>query len=175
MTGPALVLVLAVAVLFAAGFNLLMERSLIRIVIGFMLLGHGANVLLLLAGGAAGSPPLLGGETERPMADPLPQAMVLTAIVITFGVTAFLLALAFRSRILLGEDEVRDDVEDRRVHTGQRRQEPWAGGDAEADPLEENTDRESAEPGRTQQKTTGPGDTGHGDTGHGDGAKGGGA
>ncbi|XRQ03409.1 Na(+)/H(+) antiporter subunit C [Actinomadura welshii] len=148
MTGPALILVLAVAVLFAAGFNMLMERSLIRIVIGFMLLGHGANILLLLAGGAAGAPPLLGGESERPMADPLPQAMVLTAIVITFGVTAFLLALAFRSRTLLGEDEVRDDVEDRRVHAA-RREEAWAGGEDEddADPLEENTERDGRGPG----------------------------
>lgn len=143
MTGPALVLVVAVAVLFSAGFHMLMQRSLIRVVVGFMLLGHGANVLLLLAGGAAGSPPLLGGASERRMADPLPQAMVLTAIVITFGVTAFLLALAFRSRMLLGADEVRDDVEDRQIQAQRRREEAWAGGpddeedDEETDPLEE--------------------------------------
>ncbi len=57
--------------------------------------------------GAAG---VLGGT-----ADPLPQAMVLTAIVIAFGVSAFLLALAYRSWTLTGEDEVQDDVEDRRI------------------------------------------------------------
>ena len=148
MTGPALILVLAVAVLFAAGFHMLMQRSLIRVVVGFMLLGHGANVLLLLAGGAAGSPPLIGERSERPMADPLPQAMVLTAIVITFGVTAFLLALAFRSRVLLGEDEVRDDVEDRQVHAARRRRESRAGGRAHAggrDPIEGYTGWEDAE------------------------------
>ncbi|MEU8796782.1 Na(+)/H(+) antiporter subunit C [Spirillospora sp. NPDC048819] len=149
MTGPALVLILASAVLFAAGFNMLMQRSLVRIVIGFMLLGHGANLLLLLAGGAAGSPPLLGRESERPMADPLPQAMVLTAIVITFGVTAFLLALAFRSRMLLGEDEVRDDVEDRRIHA-ERLAEAW--GD-DADPFDEDADQEGA--GRGDGETRG--------------------
>ncbi|RKS74794.1 multisubunit sodium/proton antiporter MrpC subunit [Actinomadura pelletieri DSM 43383] len=114
MNEPALVLVVLVAVLFAAGFDLLMERSLIRVVVGFMLLGHGANLVLLLAGGAAGTSPILG-EGEGRSADPLPQAMALTAIVITFGVTAFLLALAYRSRVLLGEDEVMDDVEDRRI------------------------------------------------------------
>lgn len=148
MTGPALILVLAVAVLFAAGFHMLMQRSLIRVVVGFMLLGHGANVLLLLAGGAAGSPPLIGERSERPMADPLPQAMVLTAIVITFGVTAFLLALAFRSRVLLGEDEVRDDVEDRQVHAARRRRESRAGGRDYADgrdPIEGYTEWEDAE------------------------------
>jgi multicomponent Na+:H+ antiporter subunit C len=114
VNGPALVLVAVVAVLFAAGFDLLMQRSLIRVVVGFMLLGHGANLVLLLAGGAAGTPPILG-EGKGRSADPLPQAMALTAIVITFGVTAFLLALSYRSRLLLGEDEVMDDVEDRRV------------------------------------------------------------
>ena len=145
MTGPALVLVLAVAVLFGAGFHMLMQRSLVRIVVGFMLLGHGANVLLLLAGGAAGSPPLLGGETERPMADPLPQAMALTAIVITFGVTAFLLALAYRSRAIMGEDEVRDDVEDRRIHAERRRAPRPGGPEEEADPLEEDAEQRDTE------------------------------
>ncbi len=49
------------------------------------------------------------------MSDPLPQAMILTAIVITLAVTAFLLALAYRSRDISGHDEVQDDVEDRRI------------------------------------------------------------
>ncbi|GAA4369433.1 Na(+)/H(+) antiporter subunit C [Actinomadura sp. NPDC048032] len=137
MTGPALVLVLTVAVLFAAGFDLLMQRSLIRVVVGFMLLGHGANLVLLLAGGAAGAPPLLGGKREGAMADPLPQAMALTAIVITFGVTAFLLALAYRSRRLLGEDEVQDDVEDRRI-CAERRRASWDAPPERHDPLEED-------------------------------------
>jgi multicomponent Na+:H+ antiporter subunit C len=120
VTGPAVVLVLAVGVLFAVGFHLLLQRSLLRIVVGFVLLGHGGNLALLLAGGPAGTPPLLGGggegtDGERMGVDPLPQAMALTAIVITFGVTALLLAMAYRSWLHLGEDEVQDDVEDRRV------------------------------------------------------------
>ena len=57
-------------------------------------------------------------------ADPLPQAMVLTAIVITFGVTAFLLALAFRSWLLTGEDFVQDDVEDRRIAAAEPQERP---------------------------------------------------
>jgi len=114
VTGPAIVLALAVGVLFAAGFNLLLQRSLLRIVVGFVLLGHGGNLALLLAGGAAGAPPLIGAS-RAPVTDPLPQAMALTAIVITFGVTALLLALAYRSWLHLGEDEVQDDLEDHRV------------------------------------------------------------
>lgn len=133
MTGPGLVLVVVVAVLFAAGFDLLMQRSLIRIVIGFSLLGHGANLVLLLAGGAAGTPPLLGAKGPGAPADPFPQAMVLTAIVITFGVTAFLLALAYRSRQFRGGDEVRDDVEDRRICRERHR----PGEAPDATPLEQ--------------------------------------
>ncbi|QKW35025.1 Na(+)/H(+) antiporter subunit C [Actinomadura sp. NAK00032] len=133
MTGPGLLLVVIVAVLFATGFDLLMQRSLIRIVVGFSLLGHGANLLLLLAGGPAGTPPLLGAKGPGRTADPLPQAMALTAIVITFGVTAFLLAMAYRSRQLRGGDEVPDDVEDRRICAERRRR----GEAPDGTPLEE--------------------------------------
>ena len=101
--------------LFAAGVYLLLERSLSRVLIGVILIGNGANLLFLVAGGAAGRPPIVGAEPEGQMSDPLPQAMVLTAIVITLGMTAFLLALAYRSWQLHRHDEVQDDVEDRRI------------------------------------------------------------
>jgi multicomponent Na+:H+ antiporter subunit C len=61
------------------------------------------------------------GADPAAVSDPLPQALVLTAIVITFGVTAFLLALALRSWLLTGSDAVEDDIEDRRI--ARRRQE----------------------------------------------------
>ena len=112
---PNLVLVVTIGVLFAAGVYLLLERSLSRVLIGVILIGNGANLLFLVAGGAAGRPPIVGEEPEGQMSDPLPQAMVLTAIVITLGMTAFLLALAYRSWDLTGHDEVQDDVEDRRI------------------------------------------------------------
>lgn len=104
---------LVVGVLFAMGTYLVMQRSLTRVIVGLVLLGHGANLLLLLAGGPPGNPPLIG--EDGPLADPLPQAMALTAIVITFGITAFLLALAYRSWVLTGDDRVENDVEDRRI------------------------------------------------------------
>jgi multicomponent Na+:H+ antiporter subunit C len=111
-----LALALTVAVLYAAGTYLLFQRNLSRIVIGLALLTHGANLLLLLAGGRAGRPPIVGAE-GGPAADPVPQALALTAIVITFGSTAFLLALAYRSWLLTRSDEVEDDVEDVRIAT----------------------------------------------------------
>lgn len=109
------VLALTVAVLYGTGAYLLMQRNLSRIVIGLGVLGHGANLLLLMAGGRAGQPPILGGGSTEDFADPLPQALALTAIVITFGVSAYLLVLVYRSWLLNRSDEVEDDVEDRRI------------------------------------------------------------
>ncbi|MEU3099336.1 Na(+)/H(+) antiporter subunit C [Streptomyces sp. NPDC006967] len=114
---------LVVGGLFAAGFHLMLQRLLMRIVLGFILLGHGTNLLLLVVGGTPGRPPVLPGKGPAPgqTADPLPQAMALTAIVITFGLTVFLVALAYRSWRLSGHDEVRDDLEDRRIGTARER------------------------------------------------------
>ena len=114
-TTSAAVLVLAVGVLVTTGVYLLLERSLTRVLIGFILLGNGVNLLLLVAGGRAGGAPILGTTPLWHMSDPLVQAMILTAIVITLGLTAFLLAMAYRSWQLHGHDEVQDDVEDRRI------------------------------------------------------------
>ncbi|MDT0342324.1 NADH-quinone oxidoreductase subunit K [Streptomyces litchfieldiae] len=113
-----LTMALVLGGLFATGVLLMLQRSLTRVLLGFILLGHGTNLLLLTTGGA----------------DPLPQAMALTAIVITFGVTTFLLALAYRSWRLSGHDEVRDDVEDRRIGTVRERadDEPALGVEEDA-------------------------------------------
>lgn len=108
------VLVVVVGVLYGTGVYLMLQRNLTRIVIGLAAIGHGANLLLLMAGGAAGEAPIVGDSTG-PFADPLPQALALTAIVITFGVSAYLLSLAYRSWVLTRSDTVEDDVEDRRI------------------------------------------------------------
>ena len=106
-----IVLVVAIVVLVACGTTLVLERSLTRILVGFVMLGNGVNLVFLVASGPAGRAPIIGTGDE-PMTDPLPQAMVLTAIVITLGVTAFGLALAYRAWQLTGHDDVQDDVED---------------------------------------------------------------
>jgi multicomponent Na+:H+ antiporter subunit C len=111
-----LVMLLLVSVLFGAGTFLLLQRSLAKVIIGLGLISHGANLFIMLSSTRSGAPPVLaGGVDAGSVADPLPQAMVLTAIVITFGVTAFLLTLALRSFLLTGSDEVEDDLEDRRI------------------------------------------------------------
>jgi multicomponent Na+:H+ antiporter subunit C len=110
-------MIFAVGGLVAAGTFLVTSRSLSRVVLGFALLGHGAVLALLAAGGRAGSPPIVDGEPPPDMANPLPQALALTAIVISFGLTLFVLALARRQQIITGDDLVEDDVEDRRIAT----------------------------------------------------------
>lgn len=112
---PTVVLVVVVAALFGTGIYLLLERNLTRILLGVLLVSNAVNLLILASGGAAGEPPILGTSEPREMADPLPQAMILTAIVITLALTAFLLAMIHRSWQLSGHDEVQDDIEDRRI------------------------------------------------------------
>ena len=122
---------LIVSVLFGVGVYLLLQRTLTRIILGIALMGHAANLLLLVAGGPPGRQPIVGRFTEAErlsgeVTDPLPQALALTAIVISFGITAFLLSLAYRSWVLHRDDEVEDDLEDRRIaQLGERELGEW--------------------------------------------------
>jgi multicomponent Na+:H+ antiporter subunit C len=116
-------LIAAITGLVGVGLFLVTARSLSRIVLGFSLLGHATVLALLAAGGPAGGPPLadeiatadVATDGSTSMANPVPQALGLTAIVIGFGLTLFLLALARRQDQLTGDDLVEDDLEDRRV------------------------------------------------------------
>ncbi|MET7646051.1 Na(+)/H(+) antiporter subunit C [Streptomyces sp. NPDC005426] len=103
------------AVLCAVGGILMLTRPLTRILLGAVIAGNGINLLVLSATGAAGREPLLYGVELGRVTDPLPQAIALTAIVITLATTAFLLAMAYRGHQLTGTDEVHDDLEDRRI------------------------------------------------------------
>ncbi|MBP1325583.1 multisubunit Na+/H+ antiporter MnhC subunit [Leucobacter exalbidus] len=117
MTTP-LVLVIVMMVLFACGIYLMLDRTLTRVLLGFLLVGNGANLLIFLMSGSFGRSPIVGGG-EGETSDPLPQAFILTAIVITFGVSAFLLALIYRSWRLAQDqsDTVRDDDSDLEIGT----------------------------------------------------------
>lgn len=110
-----LVTAVTVAVLFSVGFYLLLQRSLMRVLLGVVVLGHGTNLLLQLVGGPPARVPIVGNSPPGTFADPMPQALALTAVVITFALTTFLLALGYRSFALVGHDEVQDDLEDRRI------------------------------------------------------------
>lgn len=105
------------AALFGLGTYLVLQRRLSRIIIGLGLMSHGGNVLMMGAG-RRGVEPLIGLTDASHTADPLPHALALTAIVISFGVTAFLLALAFRSWQLTNDDEVETDITDVLVSHG---------------------------------------------------------
>jgi len=163
-TSPSLALILLIGVLIGTGIYLILERSLTRIVIGVGLLTNGANLMLVIAGGRAGAPPLIGEHEESAMADPLPQAMVLTAIVIGLGVTAFLLSLAYRSWQLNGHDEVQDDLEDRRIAQRAARNElprrsTDAGTDIEIDAADARDETATSTPAPTPRDTLGGGIT----------------
>lgn len=131
MTGPSLALAIVVGVAFASGVALLLERSLTRVVLGVVLISNGTN-LLVIAGARSGGPPIVGLTPEREMSDPLAQALVLTAIVITLGITVLLLAVAYRNWQFNGDDEVQDDPEDRRlIERAKRYEGPEAAQTAE--------------------------------------------
>ena len=116
MTTPLIGLVL-IGVLTSCGVYLLLERNLTRMLLGLLLFGNAVNLLILTVGGPAGNPPIRGRSSEgrTSVADPLAQGMILTAIVITMGIAAFVLALAYRSYRLTTAEDVGDDPEDSRV------------------------------------------------------------
>jgi len=93
----------------AAGVYLLLSRALIRMLLGLTLLGNGVNLVILTAGRLSRIvPPIAPGEAEAPLAgaaNPLPQALILTAIVIGFAMFAFLLVLAYRAYQSLEADD----------------------------------------------------------------------
>ncbi|OAN32645.1 Na(+)/H(+) antiporter subunit C [Mycolicibacterium iranicum] len=103
--------------LTSAGVYLLLERHLTRMLLGLLLISNAINLLLLAAGGSTGNPPVYGRTSgnETTTADPLAQGLILTAIVITMGVAAFVLALTYRSYRLNTMEEVTNDPEDERV------------------------------------------------------------
>ena len=111
-----LALLLAMGVMFAGGIYLVLERSLTRILLGIVLINNGAIMLLFLSSGGTGLAPLfVRGRDPHEYADTLPQALILTAIVIGFAVIAFLTAMIYRSWLLIREDEVEVDAEDVKI------------------------------------------------------------
>lgn len=103
--------------LTSVGVYLLLERNLTRMLLGLLLIGNAVNLLILFVSGPSGNPPVRGRVSDgaTTTADPLAQGMILTAIVISMGVAAFVLALIYRSYRLTTEEDVTDDVEDTRV------------------------------------------------------------
>ena len=112
-----LVTLVVIGGLTSVGVYLLLERNLTRMLLGLLLIGNAVNLLILAVGGPSGNPPVRGriSDGETTTADPLAQAMILTAIVITMGIAAFVLSLIYRAYRLTTAEEVVNDPEDARV------------------------------------------------------------
>ncbi|MBA2779897.1 Na+/H+ antiporter subunit C [Billgrantia kenyensis] len=104
------VMAVAIGMLYAAAIFLMLRRSIVKLVIGLMLLSNAANLLIFTSAGMIrGAPPLIPEGLPAPpgaVADPLPQAVVLTAIVIAFGVLAFAVVLIRRAYEIVKADDL---------------------------------------------------------------------
>ncbi|SFJ18563.1 multicomponent Na+:H+ antiporter subunit C [Halobacillus dabanensis] len=95
-------------ILFTTGVYNLLQKQLLRIIIGTALISHGAHLFILTMGELkTGAPPVLTEGVEN-YTDPLPQALILTSIVISFGVTSLLLVLAYRAAKINGTDNMEE-------------------------------------------------------------------
>lgn len=95
-----------VGILFAIGTYLVLSKSILRIILGTSIIGHAVHLLIITMGGLkTGGPPLLS-TVNSSFTDAIPQALILTAIVINFGVTAIFLVLGYRAYKTLGTDDV---------------------------------------------------------------------
>lgn len=100
---------IAAGVLFASGIFLILRRSLVKVLIGILLLSYAANLLLFNSAPLMrGVPPIIdpSGVVPSTYADPIPQALILTAIVISFGVTAFAVVLIRRVYLVTGSGDL---------------------------------------------------------------------
>lgn len=105
-----ILLAIMTGILYAAGIYLILRRSLVKLIIGIVILGNGVNLLIFLMGGLVkGRPPLIPAEgkvLEGLYADPVPQALILTAIVISFGLQSFAIVLIKRAYKVLKTDDI---------------------------------------------------------------------
>lgn len=115
-----ILLAIMTGVLYAAGIYLILRRSLVKLIIGIVLLGNGVNLLIFLMGGLVkGKPPIIPEDAhhlEGAFADPVPQALILTAIVISFGLQSFAIVLIKRAYKVVKTDDIdamnkTDDIE----------------------------------------------------------------
>lgn len=107
-----LLLVILIGILYAAGIYFILRRSMVRLLLGILILGNATNMLIFLLGNITkGKPPVIDASLKtfnEIYADPVPQALILTAIVISFGLTSFAIVLLKRVYALIGSDDLDD-------------------------------------------------------------------
>lgn len=115
-----------IGIMVACGVYLVLERAVSKMLLGLILFGNAVNLLILTLSGPDGRPPILGESDRRHQepSDPLAHAMILTSIVITMGLAAFILALAYRAFSLTTTEQVEDDPEDVKVAAQREGEEP---------------------------------------------------
>lgn len=132
-----LMFLLASGAMMAAGVYLVLDRAMTKMLLGILLIGNAVNLIIIQAGGPAGSPPIMGRESAphgEDIADPLAQAMILTAIVISMALTAFILTLAYRQYRYRTDDVIEDDMDDAAVAAIASRPSAAPDHDASSDP-----------------------------------------
>ncbi len=108
-----LVMSFVIGILFAGAVYLMLRRSVVKVILGLVLMSHGVNLLIFVMGDGIrrGTPAFIDKASEEVptvWSDPLTQALILTAIVISFGLTAFTLALAYRTNQAAKSDDLDD-------------------------------------------------------------------
>ncbi|GGD27245.1 Na+/H+ antiporter subunit C [Flavobacterium orientale] len=105
-----ILLAVITGLLYGAGVYMILRRSLVKLIIGLILLGNGANILIFLVGRIVkGKPPIIPEDSSTILdtyADPVPQALILTAIVISFGLQAFAIVLIKRAYKVVKTDDL---------------------------------------------------------------------
>lgn len=132
-----LMFLLASGAMMAAGVYLVLSRAMTKMLLGLLLIGNAINLIIIQAGGRAGSPPIMGRDSKPygdQIADPLAQAMILTAIVISMAMTAFILTLAYRQYRYRTDDVIEDDVDDAAIAAIASRPSTAPDQDASSDP-----------------------------------------
>lgn len=145
-----LIVALAVGILFAAGSYLLLQHDFVKVVGGTMLITHAVNLFIMVSGLSRGNEPIYPLVAGEKISDPVVQAMVLTAIVISFGVTALLISLIYRVYVAHNSVDIEhlSDFEERLVQL-EEQQVPAEPGIGVLEDREEDEDDEDDE--STQQ------------------------
>ena len=108
-----LIMALLIGVLFGSGIYLLLRRSIVKLILGIIFLSNATNLLLFVSGGLQSTnPAFIGDEKNTMVSDPLPQALILTAIVISFGIIAFTLMLKYKFHEATGTEDIDEATEE---------------------------------------------------------------